>query len=182
MSSWFENVEGAAPIEIFLLNKLYKEDTFEQKIDLGIGKCLEFLFELFPISFWFPIFTNDKCISLLGAYRTDDAKPWVLPAVRKAEKLIANDESLNHEYLPILGMEDFSELATRILLGEDSVALKEKRVLSAQSLSGTGALRVLADFLKRCCQADTVYISGNFSIWISKSNWNNRNLFCSFKN
>lgn len=37
MSSFFENVEGAAPIEIFLLNKLYKEDTFAQKIDLGIG-------------------------------------------------------------------------------------------------------------------------------------------------
>ena len=37
MSSWFESVEGAAPIEIFLLNKLYKEDTFAQKIDLGIG-------------------------------------------------------------------------------------------------------------------------------------------------
>ena len=35
MSSWFENVEGAAPIEIFLLSKLFKEDTFPQKIDLG---------------------------------------------------------------------------------------------------------------------------------------------------
>lgn len=35
MSSWFENVEGSAPIEIFLLNKLFKEDTFPQKIDLG---------------------------------------------------------------------------------------------------------------------------------------------------
>ena len=86
-----------------------------------------------------------------------------MPAVRKAEKLIANDDSLNHEYLPILGMEEFSDLATRMLLGDDSTPIKEGRVLSAQSLSGTGALRVLADFLRLCVNADTVYISGNKS-------------------
>jgi len=130
MSSWFENVEATAPIEIFLLNKLHKEDTFPQKVDLGIG-----------------------------AYRTNEGKPWVLPVVRKAEKLIANDESLNHEYLPILGLEEFSNLATKLLLGDDSAPIKEGRVLSAQALSGTGALRVLADFLRICCNADTVYIS-----------------------
>lgn len=73
--------------------------------------------------------------------------------------MIANDDSLNHEYLPILGMEDFSNLATRMLLGDDSPAIKEGRVISAQSLSGTGALRVLADFLRLCCKANTVYIS-----------------------
>ena len=43
----------------------------------------------------------------------------------------------------MLGMEDFSSLATRMLLGDDSTPLKEGRVISAQSLSGTGALRVL---------------------------------------
>jgi len=152
MSSWFENVEGAAPIEIFLLNKLHKEDTFPQKIDLGIG-----------------------------AYRTNEGKPWVLPAVRKAEKLIANDDSLNHEYLPILGMEDFSDLATKMLLGEDSVAIKEGRVISAQSLSGTGALRVLADFMKRCCNVDSVYISSpswpNHQLLFKHANYSNINTY-----
>jgi len=152
MSSWFENVEGAAPIEIFLLNKLHKEDTFPQKIDLGIG-----------------------------AYRDNNAKPWVLPVVRKAEKLIANDDSLNHEYLPILGMEDFSDLATRMVLGEDSLPLKEGRVISAQSLSGTGALRVLADFLRLCFQADTVYISSpswpNHQLLFKHANYTNVNSY-----
>lgn len=60
-----------------------------------------------------------------------------------------------------MGLEEFSNLATKMLLGEDSIALKEGRVISAQSLSGTGALRVIADFLRLCCNATTVYISGN---------------------
>ncbi|KAK4337098.1 hypothetical protein RND71_043848 [Anisodus tanguticus] len=128
--SYFTNIEGVAPIEIFELAKKFKEDNFSQKIDLGIG-----------------------------AYRTNEAKPWVLPAVRKAEKLITNNDTLNHEYLQILGDEEFSSMATKMLLGENSIALKEKRVLSSQTLSGTGALRLIADFMKKCCNFDSVYIS-----------------------
>ena len=62
------------------------------------------------------------------AYRSNEAKPWVLPVVRKAEVAIANDDTLNHEYLGQLGMDQFSSLATRMLLGEDSAAVKENRV------------------------------------------------------
>lgn len=95
--------------------------------------------------------------------------------------MIANDDSLNHEYLPILGMEDFSNLATRMVLGEDSVPLKEGRVISAQSLSGTGALRILADFLRLCCQADTVYISApswpNHQLLFKHANYTNINTY-----
>lgn len=64
-----------------------------------------------------------------SAYRSDEAKPWVLPVVRKAEKEIAADDSLNHEYLGQMGHEDFSKLATKMLLGDDSPALKENRVI-----------------------------------------------------
>lgn len=49
--------------------------------------------------------------------------------VRTAEKALANDDSLNKEYLPILGLEAFTKAATHMLLGEESSALKEKRVL-----------------------------------------------------
>lgn len=58
-----------------------------------------------------------------------------------------NDEKVNKEYLPILGFEAFSKLATRILLGDDSVALAENRAFGVQCLSGTGSLRVGAEFL-----------------------------------
>lgn len=67
------------------------------------------------------------CI-LFAAYRTDEGKPWVLPVVRKTEKALADDETLNHEYLGQMGLEEFSKAASRMLLGEDSPAIKENRV------------------------------------------------------
>lgn len=37
------------------------------------------------------------------AYRDENGKPWVLPVVRRTEKQMAEDDSLLHEYLPVLG-------------------------------------------------------------------------------
>lgn len=130
MTSRFSCVESAPPVEIFALNKAYKEDTFADKVDLGIG-----------------------------AYRTNEGKPWVLPVVRKVEKALAEDETLNHEYLSQLGFEEFSKAASTMLLGADSPAFKENRVFGVQTLSGTGALRVGADFLSRCCKFKDFYMS-----------------------
>lgn len=48
--------------------------------------------------------------------------------VKKVEQMIANDNSLNHEYLPILGLPEFRANASRIALGDDSPAIKENRV------------------------------------------------------
>lgn len=62
------------------------------------------------------------------AYRTEEGKPWVLPVVRKTEQIFANDASLNKEYLPVLGFPTFTKLATEMLLGADSAAVKENRV------------------------------------------------------
>lgn len=63
-----------------------------------------------------------------AAYRTDEGKPWVLPVVKKTEIALANDDTLNHEYLPVLGLETFSAAATAMVLGEDSAAVKDGRV------------------------------------------------------
>lgn len=69
-----------------------------------------------------------------AAYRTDEGKPWVLPVVKKVEKLIVHDDRLNHEYLPILGLPEFRSSASKIALGDDSPAIREDRV-SASKLS-----------------------------------------------
>ena len=60
----------------------------------------------------------NKISLLVGAYRTEEGKEYVLPVVRKVEKDIANDENLNHEYLPIQGMESLMSAAARLLLGK----------------------------------------------------------------
>lgn len=63
-----------------------------------------------------------------SAYRTDESQPWVLPVVRKVEQKIANDNILNHEYLPILGLAEFRSCASRLVLGDNSPAIGENRV------------------------------------------------------
>lgn len=62
------------------------------------------------------------------AYRTDEGKPWVLPVVSKVEIQMANDKTLNHEYCPVAGIPAFRTAAAKLLLGDDSVAIKENRV------------------------------------------------------
>lgn len=37
MGSRFQGVEQGPPIEVFLLNKLFTEDSFKAKVNLGVG-------------------------------------------------------------------------------------------------------------------------------------------------
>jgi len=131
--SLFDSVNPAPPIEVFQLGRDYQADTSPDKVSLGVG-----------------------------AYRTEEGKPWILPVVKKAEKILAEkieQEVINHEYLPVLGLESFATAATSMLLGEDSPALAENRAFGVQSLSGTGALRNGAEFLKRIVGSNIVYYS-----------------------
>jgi aspartate aminotransferase len=133
MASFFDCVTPAPPIEVFKLTRDYTADTDPRKVSLGAG-----------------------------AYRTEEGRPWILPPVKKAEKLLAEQierEEINHEYLPVLGLESFSTAATRMLLGSASPALTEDRAFGVQSLSGTGAIRNGAEFLQRILGCNTVYLS-----------------------
>ena len=73
--------------------------------------------------------------------------------------ILIADETLNKEYLPVLGYEPLASAATRMLLGADSSSWKEGRATGIQCLSGTGALRVGADFLARISKYSVVYSS-----------------------
>lgn len=90
-------------------------------------------------------------LALLAAYRTDEGQPWVLPVVKKVEQMIANDYSLNHEYLPILGLPEFRANASRIALGDDSPAIKENRVSGGRGVRLRLAPRAAA--IPRCSAA-----------------------------
>lgn len=114
-----ENIELLPPDALFAIKQAYAVDSRSPKVDLGIG-----------------------------AYRDDNGKPWILPSVKLAENLIQNAADYNHEYLPITGLADFTSSAAKIILGADSRAIAEDRLISIQTLSGTGALHVAAMFLK----------------------------------
>ncbi|TMS23664.1 Aspartate aminotransferase, cytoplasmic [Larimichthys crocea] len=121
--SIFSDVPQAPPVAVFKLTADFREDSHPQKVNLGVG-----------------------------AYRTDDCQPWVLPVVKKVERLIVEDDSLNHEYLPILGLPEFRSASSKVALGDDSPAIKENRVGGVQCLGGTGALRIGAEFLRTLAQ------------------------------
>ncbi|RKF59828.1 Aspartate aminotransferase, cytoplasmic [Erysiphe neolycopersici] len=127
-----------APLDpLFSLMIDFKADTFEKKVDLGIG-----------------------------AYRDDNAKPWVLPVVKKAKQRLDNDPALNHEYLPMLGLTSFRTAAAKLILGVNSPALKENRVASVQTISGTGAVHLGALFLSK-------FYPGHPTAFVSNPTWMN---------
>lgn len=102
--------------------------------------------------------TNDKKLNLgVGAYRDDNGQPFVLDSVRQAETKVF-EQNLNHEYAPISGVPEFTAAAAKLLFGSDSAALKEGRIASVQTLSGTGALRVAGEFLKKFTTNEAIYL------------------------
>ncbi|ORY53787.1 PLP-dependent transferase [Rhizoclosmatium globosum] len=87
----------------------------------------------------------------VGAYRDNAGKPWVLPVVKKAKAQLLADPNANHEYFGLDG-------SARLILGPNSSAITSKRYTAIQTVSGTGANRLAADFLSRFRPA-TVYIT-----------------------
>lgn len=110
---------------------------------------------------------NPKKVNLgVGAYRDNDGKPYVFPVVRKAEAAIVADMSLDKEYLPIDGHAAFNKGAQGVVFGFDSPWVGDDRVATLQTLSGTGALRVIAEFLSAFRPAP---------LYVSKPTWGNHN-------
>ncbi|KAJ8789379.1 hypothetical protein J1605_021906 [Eschrichtius robustus] len=93
--------------------------------------------------------------------------------VRKVEQRIAHDSSLNHEYLPILGLAEFRTRASCLALGDDSPALQEKRAVSAPLSSlHAGALRIGAEFLARWYNGTN---NKDTPVYVSSPTWENHN-------
>eukprot|EP01126_Amoeba_proteus_P014376 TRINITY_DN1629_c0_g1_i22.p1 TRINITY_DN1629_c0_g1~~TRINITY_DN1629_c0_g1_i22.p1 ORF type:complete len:425 (+),score=50.22 TRINITY_DN1629_c0_g1_i22:101-1276(+) len=98
----------------------------------------------------------DKLNLGVGAYRDDLNQPYILECVKKAEaKIIA--KNLNHEYSPIGGTPEFVKVAAELLFG-NIPQLKEKKIASVQTLSGTGALRVAGEWLRRYIPNKEIYL------------------------
>lgn len=114
-------------------------------------------------------FPNKVNLSV-GAYRNDEGKPWVLPSVRKAEERVVA-ASMNKEYAPIVGVNEFVTSARAFALGKDSPALADSRVASVQSLSGTGACRLIGDFYNK-------FLGSGAPFYLPAPSWGNHaNIF-----
>lgn len=116
--------------------------------------------------------THPKKVNLgIGVYRTEEGQPWPLTVVEKAEvQLHQNRDESRHEYLSIQGDVDFLRLARNLVFGftpddSDEEFLSKNRVSSIQTVSGTGANRLGAEFLARSLKPKTV--------WIPEPTWGN---------
>lgn len=59
---------------------------------------------------------------------TEEGHPWVSVVVHKTRLQIAEDPSLNYEYLPLVGLKSFIQSSLELLFGKYSQAIAEKRV------------------------------------------------------
>ncbi|WP_454720700.1 MULTISPECIES: amino acid aminotransferase [Cupriavidus] len=127
--SLFSAVEMAPRDPILGLNEAFNADTRATKVNLGVG-----------------------------VYFTDEGKIPLLRAVQEAEKArLAN--ATPRGYLPIEGIAAYDQAVQTLLFGKASPLITEGRVVTAQALGGTGALKIGADFLKRLYPDAKVAIS-----------------------
>jgi len=108
---------------------------------------------------------NPKKVNLgVGIYYDDTGKVPVLECVRRAEREMA-EKSAPRAYLPIDGLAAYDKAVQTLVFGADSPALKDNRVITVQTLGGTGGLKVGADFLRR--------LLPQAQVWISEPSWEN---------
>ena len=109
--------------------------------------------------------TNSKKVLLgMGAYRDDEGKPYILPCVKRAEELIL-ERNMDHEYSPIHGIQSYVDKCITLGYGANSKAAAEGRIAGAQSISGTGSLRLGFTFFSQW------YPHKDIDVLIPKPTW-----------
>ncbi|XP_008684816.1 putative aspartate aminotransferase, cytoplasmic 2 [Ursus maritimus] len=116
--SVFMDVPLAQKLEGSLL-KTYKQDDCPNKIFLAFRVCM-----------------------------TREGHPWVSSVVPKIRLQIAQDPSLNYEYMPVKGMKSFTEASLQLLFGKHNQVIVENRVGGVHTVGDNGAFQLGAQFLK----------------------------------
>lgn len=115
----------APPDKILGISEAYNKDANTSKINLGVG-----------------------------AYRDNSGKPIIFPSVKEAEKILLASE-VEKEYTGITGSKKFQNAVKGFVFnnsGKDvngQQLIEQNRIVTAQTISGTGSLRVIGDFLNR---------------------------------
>ena len=132
----FQNVDAYAGDPILSLMERFKEDPRQDKVNLSIG-----------------------------LYYNEEGVIPQLQAVAEAEARLNAQPHGASLYLPMEGLNSYRNSIAPLLFGADHPALREGRIATLQTLGGSGALKVGADFLKRYFPASQV--------WVSDPTWEN---------
>ena len=117
------------------LSAAYREDSNPNKIDLGVG-----------------------------VYKDENGHTPILSAVAKAQTILLEKEQ-SKTYITPQGVQGFIDGMLKLILGDDNKALLADRVSAVQAPGGCGALRILAELIKRCDE--------NTTVWVSDPTWAN---------
>ena len=132
----FQHVDSYAGDPILSLMEEFGKDERTQKINLSIGLY----------------------------YNEDNIVPQ-LNAIKAAYKNIAATNDQVKLYLPMDGLKFYNQATQALVLGQDSPARRDGRAVTIQTLGGSGALKVGADFLKKYFPESDV--------WMSQPTWEN---------
>ena len=132
----FQKVDAYAGDPILSLMERFKEDPRSDKVNLSIG--------LF--------------------YDENGIVPQ-LKSVAEAEARLNAQPHGASLYLPMEGLNSYRHTVAPLLFGADHPVLQQQRVATIQTLGGSGALKVGADFLKR-------YFPDS-GVWVSDPTWEN---------
>ena len=131
----WKNIVAAPADSILGLTDAFRKDPSPQKVNLGVG-----------------------------VYKDDAGRTPILECVKAAEKILLENESTK-SYLPISGDPAYAASVQKLIFGETSEVLANKRAATVHAPGGTGALRVGADLLKK--------FKPDARLWISSPTWAN---------
>jgi aspartate aminotransferase len=125
----FQHLDRLNPDAILGLMAQFRADTSAQKVDLGVG-----------------------------VFRDLAGNTPVLDCVRRAEQAVLAAQSTK-SYVAAAGRVEFNEAVEQLVLGEASRARGARRVRTAQTPGGCGALRVGAELIRAAAPKTTVHVS-----------------------
>jgi aromatic-amino-acid transaminase len=101
----------------------------------------------------------------IGLYYDEDGVIPQPEAIKRAHARLAARKDAPSLYLPMEGLDAYRSAVQALLFGADSQALLDGRVATVQTLGGSGALKVGADFLRRSFP--------EAQVWVSDPTWDN---------
>lgn len=131
----FEVLPALAPDPILGLSAAFRADTNPNKIDLGVG-----------------------------VYKDEQGNTPIVGAVAQAQNRLLECET-SKTYITPQGVQGYIDGMLELLLGQSNPAVLANRVAAVQAPGGCGALRILAELLKRC--------NDNAKVWVSDPTWAN---------
>ena len=131
----FESLQSVPADPILNLSVLYRQDTNPNKVDLGVG-----------------------------VYKDEAGHTAIMQAVSLAEERLLVEEDTK-AYVGMAGSKKFCDLLAQVTLGADHQVITDQRISVAQTPGGSGALRVLAEFINVAKPGSTV--------WVGNPTWAN---------